>query len=94
MVNEISVLEEFVVFKFNKHDSGKSGFAKYVDINCNDEQEPKGHIVLQRLLNSLLSVCYDPSRTASGIERPGFTSFEKGTFAEAPVLGFVPYRED
>lgn len=94
MVNEVSVLNKFVVFKFRKEDSGREGHARYVDIICRGEDRAMGHIPLQRMLNSILSVYYDPSRQGGNAERPGFVSFRKGVFAGAPVLGFVPFAED
>jgi hypothetical protein len=85
MITEASVFREFIVFKFRQTDSDRNGFAKYVNVEC----KAQGHIALQRLLNSILSTYYDPSR-GSPHQRPGFVSFEKDTFHGAPVLGYVP----
>ena len=85
MVTEICVISEFTVFKYREEDSDRSRSAKYVDVDAMDRPS----ISLQRLLNSVLSVFYDKSR-GKGCERPGFVSFEKGTFKKARLLGYVP----
>ena len=84
MLNEITVLDRYVIFKL-RPDHSPSRTARYVNIDCT----AKMHISLQRLIQSILSVYYDPSRGKTR-ERPGFVSFEKGTFRNAPVLGDVP----
>lgn len=89
MITEISLMSEFTVFKFRKEDSDEAGTAKYVNV-CSSGQP---HIALQRLINSILSVYYDDSRGV-GSERPGFVSFEKGTFKLAEKLGNVAIRTD
>jgi hypothetical protein len=83
MINEISVFGQYLIFKFRSADS-PPGKARYVDVSCTDQR----HISLQRMLNSILSVYYDPTRRARS-QRPGFVSFNRGTFGEAPVLGDV-----
>jgi hypothetical protein len=86
MVNEVSVLSRTVVFKIRSEDSPPK-FARYVGVDCREA----AHIPLQRMLNSLLSVYYDPTR-GNHRERPGFVSFEKETFGKSPRLGDVRYR--
>ncbi|MEH6674312.1 MAG: DUF6602 domain-containing protein [Sulfitobacter sp.] len=85
MVNEVSVLARTCVFK-TRPDNGPHGKARYVAIDCTNE----GHIVLQRLLQSLMSVYYDGSR---GKYRPGFASFRKGTFKDSPEIGLVEFAD-
>jgi hypothetical protein len=89
LVNEVSVLDQLVVFKFSQRDS-PSGTAKYVRIDCVDRVElaPVMHIALQRMIQSILGVYYDSDRGAT-VGRPGFVSFNKGQFNEAPLLGTV-----
>ena len=87
MLNEASVLGSLCVFK-NRPDK-LPDCARYVGVDCRKEQ----HIPLQRILQSLFSVYYDPTR-GSGKQRPGFASFEQRTFARAPVLGLVPMSND
>lgn len=86
LINEISVLQNFVIFKWRKEHSERYGFAKYVNINC----EMRGHIALQRLINSILSVYYDSSRQVRG-QRPGFVSFERGLFKRTDSFDYVEY---
>lgn len=85
MVNEVSVLARTCVFK-NRVDKGPLGKARYVAVDCTTEQ----HIVLQRLLQSLMSVYYDRTRTKS---RPGFVSFRKATFKDSQQIGLVTIGE-
>lgn len=86
-VNEVSVLDKGLLFKYRPEDS-KPNTAKYVYIDASDV-ESRGHIVIQRLIQSIMSVYYD--RNSSGYnERPGFVSFEKGTFANAAHKGDLP----
>lgn len=85
MVNEVSVLARTCVFK-NRIDRGPQGKARYVAVDCTKEE----HIVLQRLLQSLMSVYYDDTRTKS---RPGFASFRKATFKDSPQIGLVSIGE-
>lgn len=84
MVNEVSVLARTCVFK-TRPDNGPQGKARYVAVDCKKEE----HIVIQRLLQSLMSVYYDSSRSTS---RPGFVSFKKNTFKHSPELGLVEYK--
>ena len=85
MINEVSVLSRTVVFKI-RSDHSEPNHARYVGVDCREAV----HIPLQRILNSLLSVYYDPTR-GSNKERPGFVSFEKDTFKQSPQLGNVKY---
>jgi hypothetical protein len=85
MINEVSVFKENVIFK-KRSDDSPLGMAQYVNVDCRG----KDHIALQRVLNSILSVYYDPTR-GSRKDRPGFVSFEQKTFRNSPDLGLVPY---
>lgn len=85
MITEICVISQFTVFKYREEDSDKVQHAKYVYVDATERPS----ISLQRLLNSILSVFYDVSR-GMGCDRPGFVSFERGTFKQAPLLGYVP----
>lgn len=85
MVNEVSVLARTCVFK-TRPDNGPEHRARYVAIDCVEE----GHITLQRLLQSLMSVYYDESRMGKKM-RPGFVSFRQNTFKDSPELGLVPF---
>jgi hypothetical protein len=89
IVTEVSVFDRLVVFKFRKEDSPR-GTAKFVRIDAVDRTtgRPALNLALQRMLQSILGVYYDPSRGAT-VTRPGFVSFRKGQFNEAPALGFV-----
>jgi len=84
MINEISVLARTCVFK-TRPDNGPANRARYIAVDCAEE----GHITLQRLLQSLMSVYYDESRTGNKT-RPGFVSFRRNTFKDSPELGLVP----
>ena len=85
MVNEVSVLARTCVFK-NRLEHGGSDTARYVSVDCTVE----AHIPLQRLLQSIFSVYYDPTRSGTR-SRPGFVSFRRRTFADSHELGFVRY---
>lgn len=86
-VNEVSVLDKGLIFKYRPEDS-TSNTAKYVYMDTVDI-ENRGHIVVQRLIQSIMSVYYD--RNKSGYDqRPGFVSFEKGTFANGTHKGDLP----
>lgn len=85
MINEVSVLARTCVFK-NRSNNVPGNQARYVAVDCIKE----GHIPLQRLLQSLLSVYYDVTRV-EGKTRPGFVSFRQNTFRESPELGLVSY---
>lgn len=87
MITEIGVLKEFTVFKFRKGDSDVTGRAKYVNVDTRFAP----HVSLQRLINSILSVYHDDTR-GNPHKRPGFVSFKKGTFIDAPVLGYLSYK--
>jgi hypothetical protein len=89
IVTEISVFDRLVAFKFRKEDSPK-GTAKFVRVDAIDNITRKLalNIPLQRMLQSILGVYYDPSRGPT-VTRPGFVSFYKGQFNKAPVLGLV-----
>lgn len=84
MITEICVISEFTVFKYREMDSDREGYAKYVNIDASN----KPSISVQRIMNSILSVYYDQTR-GQCCERPGFLSFEKGTFKHAETLGYV-----
>lgn len=90
MVNEVTVFDKLVVFKFSQRDSPR-GLARFVRIDCLDKtsHDIALNIPLQRMLQSILGVYYDTARGAT-VERPGFVSFHKGQFRDAPVLGNVP----
>ncbi|MDC7812839.1 DUF6602 domain-containing protein [Sphingomonas koreensis] len=85
MVNEISVLGRTCVFKTRIDNGGDAG-ARYIAVDCRTET----HIPLQRLLQSLMSVYYDPTRMDEK-RRPGFASFRQRTFADASELGHIPH---
>jgi hypothetical protein len=85
MVNEIIVIDRYVIFKWRLRDS-PDGTVRYVNVNCKN----KMYIAIQRMIQSILGVYYDASRVQLH-ERPGFVSFKKGTFGRAPVLGDLPY---
>lgn len=84
MITEVCVISQFTVFKYREEDSDKDGHAKYVDVDATVQTS----VSLQRLLNSILSVYYDETRL-KGCSRPGYVSFKKGTFRDAPLLGHV-----
>lgn len=86
MVNEISVLARTCLFKTRIDNGGDAG-ARYIAVDCRTET----HIPLQRLLQSLMSVYYDPTRMDEK-RRPGFASFRQRTFADASELGYVPHN--
>ncbi|WP_299765486.1 DUF6602 domain-containing protein [uncultured Dokdonia sp.] len=86
MINELTILDLCMFFKFRKEDSDKDENAKYVLIDL----ENKFHIGIQRLLQSILGVYYNKSIN-SNIERPGYVSFEKGTFGGATTIGYIKY---
>lgn len=88
MVTEISVLRKYTISKYTKHDSPK-GTARYVSVDGKD----KGHISLQRMIQSILSVYYDPTRRLRS-KRPGFVSFEKGTFQNGVRLADVRFARE
>ena len=83
MLNEASVIARTCVFKY-RPEHGRNNSARYVSISC--KAEP--HIPLQRLLQSIFSVYYDKSRGWPK-KRPGFVSFQKNLFRDAPELGLV-----
>ncbi len=83
MLNEASVIARTCIFKFRPEHS-RNGSVRYVSIPC--AAEP--HIPLQRLLQSIFSVYYDETRIGPK-DRPGFVSFRKDTFRDAPELGLV-----
>lgn len=83
MINEVNIWNQFVIFKFRETDS-PLGSSRYVEVNC----KGKKHIGLQRILQSIMGVYYNSERNSS-LARPGFVSFEKGTFGNAPVLGDI-----
>lgn len=85
MVNEVSVLSRTCIFKTRIDNGGDAG-ARYIAVDCRTET----HIPLQRLLQSLMSVYYDPTRMDEK-QRPGFASFRQRTFADASELGYVPH---
>jgi hypothetical protein len=89
IVTEVSVFDKLVAFKFREQDSPR-GTAKFVRIDAVDRISgaPAFNIALQRMLQSVLGVYYDPRRGAA-VDRPGFVSFYKGQFKEAPLLGLV-----
>jgi hypothetical protein len=83
MVTEVSVFRRYTIFKYSERDS-PDGTARYVSVDGRN----KGYISLQRMIQSILSVYYDRTRRLRS-ERPGFVSFEKGTFQNAARLGDV-----
>lgn len=88
VVNEVTVMDEYVVFKWRQRDS-PAGTARFVRVDCIREGGTDFEIPVQRMLQSLLGVYYDPSRGSTS-RRPGFVHFGKGTFGRAPVLGDLP----
>lgn len=93
LINEVSVFDKLVVFKFSPEDS-PPGQAKFVQLDCTDMHTKTEalHLPIQRILQSLLGVHHDPSR-GTLIERPGFASFYRGQFNKAPLLGYVPVSD-
>lgn len=89
LINEVIVANKVCVFKLRKDNTTTEGHAKYVGVDCTE----RPHITLQRILQSILSVHYDISR-GSTLNRPGFVSFEKNTFADSPEIGLIPYDYD
>ena len=85
LVNELAVMEQTCVFKV-RSDHSPANEARYVAVDCREEL----HIPLQRLLQTIMSVYYDPTR-GSARQRPGFVSFRQNTFKNAPNLGLLPY---
>lgn len=88
MVNEITVIDRYVIFKWRLKDS-PTGKVRYVNVDCRN----KKHVAIQRMIQSVLGVYYDETRGQTR-ERPGFVSFEKGTFGSSPVLGDVSYKNE
>jgi hypothetical protein len=89
LINEVIVANKTCIFKLRKDNTTVEGHAQYVGVDCTK----RPHITLQRILQSILSVHYDTSR-GSRINRPGFVSFEKNTFADSPKIGTIPYDYD
>jgi hypothetical protein len=85
ILNEITVLDRFTIFRWRPDDS-PLGHVRFVNVDCRGKE----HIGLQRILQSILSTYYDPTR-GTPRARPGFVSFEKGTFRDAAPLSDVPY---
>lgn len=87
-INEVSILDRLVVYKYSRHDAPNNK-AKYVRIDCKGSNcnKPASHVPIQRLIQSILAVFHHPSRLNP--ERPGFVSFEKGIFGDAPELGLI-----
>jgi hypothetical protein len=83
IVNEVTILDRLVAFKYAPKDC-PPGQARFV--RCDRNERVSMHLALGRVLQSILSVYCD----RAGISRPGFVSFHKGTFHDAPELGFVP----
>lgn len=88
MVNEITVIDRYVIFKWRLQDS-PTGKVRYVKVDCQN----KMHVAIQRMIQSVLGVYYDKTRGQTR-ERPGFVSFEKGTFRDGPVLGDLSLRSE
>ena len=72
LVGYVGALDSWSIFK-KRPLSKKATKAEYVLLKHNDEEQ---HLCFQFLLTGILSVYYDPTRTA--VARPGFTSFESG----------------
>lgn len=85
LVNEVAVMERTCAFKVRSEHS-EPNRARYVAVDCRLEQ----HVPLQRLLQTIMSVYYDPTR-ASNRQRPGFVSFRRNTFKDSPNLGEITY---
>lgn len=83
LANEIAVLNEFVLFKFCP-DGPNASHASYCCVAADGDES---HVVLQRLLQSLLSVFY---HRQAAVKRPGFVSFNKGTFMNSLSVGQIP----
>lgn len=88
MINEISIMDSFMFFKFREESSDRDSEAKYVIIDLSNNI----HISLQRILQSVLGVYYCKFLN-NKIERPGYVSFEKGTFGNASAIGYVKYND-
>lgn len=86
LINEVSVLNRFVIFKYAPKDS-KLRMAKFVRCDVSESNE---HLPLGRILQSIFSVYYG---RPGAPPRPGFVHFPKGTFGDAPEVGLVPYSE-
>lgn len=89
LINEVIIANKTCVFKYRQDNTTIPDHAQYVGVDCIS----RPHIPLQRILQSILSVYYDKSR-GSTLERPGFVSFEKNTFADADKIGTIPYDYD
>lgn len=85
MVNEVTVMDRYVIFKWRLGNPPRAK-VRYVNVDCKN----KMHVAIQRIIQSILGVYYDPSRSQLH-ERPGFVSFKKGTFGRAPLLGDISY---
>lgn len=83
LVNEVTIFDQLVVFKYSRQDS-PAGTARLVRCDYRDTSEK--HIAIQRVIQSLMSVYYD----RIGKKRPGFVSFRKGSFRYAARLADVP----
>jgi hypothetical protein len=86
MIHELTVFNSFMLFKYRKESSDIPNMCKYVNIDLKNQL----NIALQRLLQSILAVYYYRLPNSS-IDRPGFVSFEKGTFGNAPTVGYISY---
>ena len=89
-VNEVIVFDALVAFKYAPFDC-RPGSAQYVrvDVRPSPEGGSGRHVPLQRLIQSILGVYYQRNGEGYSV-RPGFVSFEKGTFGDAPSLGQLP----
>jgi hypothetical protein len=81
MVNEVTIFDQLVVFKFAPK-SYPPTEARFV--RCDLQDSHAKHLAIQRLLQSIMSVYY--ARLGEKMTRPGFVSFDKGTFGKAPEL--------
>jgi len=86
LVNEVTIFDQLVVFKWAPHHS-PPGTARFVRCECGHSAR---HLPIERILQSLMSVYY----ARLGIPRPGFVSFEKGSFGDASILRDVPCQHD
>lgn len=72
VIGYAGVLSEWCVFKKSPKNNEEASFAQFISFELGKEAP---HMGLQFLLNGIMSVFYDESR--SEIKRPGFTAFPK-----------------
>lgn len=71
VIGYVGVLREWSIIKKRPSENNEASFARFVGFKHKEEV----HMGLQFLLNGIMSVFYDESR--SEIKRPGFTAFPK-----------------